>query len=52
MPHSNLSKDALRQTMVEQLRLIMGLPDDECVACEADQVLPLDARPGVEPTAA
>lgn len=53
MSHSDLSTDALRQTMVEQLMRIMGLPDDETVAQEADEVLlALDARLRAEPAAA
>ncbi|MEU3555606.1 hypothetical protein [Streptomyces fragilis] len=53
MSHSDLSTDALRQSMVEQLMRIMGLPDDESVAREADELLlALDARLDTEPTAA
>ncbi|MFB7501947.1 hypothetical protein [Streptomyces broussonetiae] len=40
-----MSTDALRQSVVEQLMRLVGLPDDETAAREADETLmALDAR--------
>lgn len=51
-PHE-LSTEALRQSMVEALMRVIGLPDDEGTAREADDVLrALDARLRAEPAAA
>ncbi|MFE4538993.1 hypothetical protein ACFRKB_28640 [Streptomyces scopuliridis] len=53
MPHDSLTTDELRQSMVEQLMRIMGLPDDESVAREADGILlALDDRLRQDTTAA
>ncbi|MFP8885491.1 hypothetical protein [Streptomyces mangrovi] len=52
LPHE-LGTEALRQSMVESLMRVIGLPDDEDTAREADDVLQsLDARLRAEPTAA
>ncbi|QIQ04052.1 hypothetical protein [Streptomyces liangshanensis] len=39
MPDDSRTTDELRHLMVEQLMRVMGLPDDESVAHEADRVL-------------
>lgn len=45
MSDARVSTDALRQSVVEQLMRIIGLPDDESAAREGDQtLLALDAR--------
>ncbi|WEP01090.1 hypothetical protein A6P39_044545 (plasmid) [Streptomyces sp. FXJ1.172] len=51
MSDARLSTDALRQSVVEQLMRLVGLPDDETAAREADEtLLALDARLGEEAT--
>ncbi|MFE4634906.1 hypothetical protein ACFRJ1_16245 [Streptomyces sp. NPDC056773] len=53
MSYASLSTDQLRQSMVEHLMQIMGMPDDETVARDADAVLlALDHRLAEEAAAA
>ncbi|MFF9145940.1 hypothetical protein ACWGBV_33660 [Streptomyces sp. NPDC055051] len=53
MSYTTLSTDELRQSMVEHLMRIMGCPDDETLAREADAVLlTLDRRLAEETAAA
>lgn len=45
MSSDRASTDALRQSVVEQLMRLVGLPDDETAAREADEtLLVLDTR--------
>ncbi|GHF29925.1 hypothetical protein GCM10010218_08910 [Streptomyces mashuensis] len=45
MTHRESGTDALRQSMVDYLMRIIGLPDDEELAREADEVVrALDGR--------
>jgi len=51
MSDARLSTDALRQSVVEQLMRIIGLPDDESATREADEtLLALDVRLDEEAT--
>ncbi|GGW79897.1 hypothetical protein [Streptomyces caelestis] len=53
MSYASLSTDQLRQSMVEHLMQIMGCPDDETLARDADSLLlTLDHRLAHEAAAA